>query len=114
MQRITKLKINAFREQFAYAYPRKWGEIKSKSNFAGRSFSEAAFSLMEEFVAGELGCELSEIISAEKEALCSIPSIHEDDYFETLTNKLLDAFCATVDSVVSYLKDATPQHVALS
>lgn len=114
MQRITKLKINAFREQFAYAYPRKWGEIKSKANFAGRSFSEASFSLMEEFVAEELDHELSEIISAEKEALWSIPSIHEDDYFETLTNKLLDAFGAAVDSVVGYLKHATPRHEALS
>ena len=114
MQRITKLKINAFMEQFAYAYPRKWGEIQSKANFAGRSFSEASFSMMEEFVAEELDRELSEIISAEKEALWSIPSIHEDDYFQTLTNKLLDAFGAAVDSVVSYLKHATPRHEALS
>ena len=111
MQRITELKINAFREQFAYTYPKKWGEINSKANRAGIPFSGATILLMEEFIAEELDSALSEIISAEKQALLSIPSIHEDDYFETLTKKLLDAFGGVVNSVVNYMKDATRTYV---
>src|SRR5512139_2423673 len=111
MQRITKLKIDAFKEQFAYTYPKKWGEIKSKANTAGRSFSLATISQMEEFIAEELDRALSEAISAEKQALLSIPSIHEDAYFETLTNKLLDAVGGIVNSVVNHVKNAARSYV---
>ena len=110
MQRITKLKIDAFREQFAYTYQKKWGEIISKTGGPAGS-SGVSFLFMEEFLTEELDRELAEIISVEKQALLSIPSIHEDDYFKTLTNILLDEVKGAVDAVVNYVNDTMRSYV---
>jgi len=110
MQRITKLKIDAFREQFAYTYQKKWGEIISKTGGPAGS-SGVSFLFMEEFLTEELDRELAEIISAEKQALLSIPSIHEDDYFKTLTNILLDEVKGAVDAVVNHVNDTMRSYV---